>query len=120
MKRLFILVALSTFWGCHSKIIAATPVVKKVAPSFWWAGMKNPELQILLYGEQISSASVTLSSSDILLKEVVKQESPNYLLLYLDVSKASPQQFHIFLKQGKNRLTVPYELKPRRVGAENV
>ncbi|MBR8720629.1 1,4-alpha-glucan branching enzyme GlgB [Bacteroides pyogenes] len=120
MKRLFILVALSTFWGCHSKIIAATPVIKKVAPSFWWAGMKNPELQILLYGEQISSASVTLSSSDILLKEVVKQENPNYLLLYLDVSKASPQHFHIFLKQGKNRLTVPYELKPRRVGAENV
>ena len=25
--------------------------VHKVAPSFWWAGMQNPELQVLLYGK---------------------------------------------------------------------
>lgn len=36
--------------------------------------MKNPELQILLYGDGISSAEVSISSNDITLQDVVKQE----------------------------------------------
>lgn len=92
---------------------ASTPAIKKVAPTFWWAGMKNPELQILLYGDRISSAEVSLSSQDIFLKEVVKQKNPNYLLLYVDLSEAAPQTFHIYLKIGKKTLTIPYELKQR-------
>ena len=63
--------------------------------------MKNPELQILLYGDNISSSDVSISSKDILLKDVVKQENPNYLILYMDLSEATPQTFHITLKQGK-------------------
>ena len=76
--------------------------------------MKNPELQILLYGENIANANVSLSSTDITLKEIVKQSNPNYLLLYLDLSEAAPQHFNIELKLGKKTTTVPYELKERQ------
>lgn len=65
---------------------------------------ENPELQVLLYGENISSSDVSISAKDILLKEVVKQENPNYLLLYMDLSEAAPQSFNITLKQGKKKL----------------
>lgn len=91
-----------------------------VAPSFWWAGMKNPELQILLYGKQIGNADVTLSGKGISLKETVKQENPNYLLLYLDLSKAKAQTFTIHLKQGKKTTDIPYELKARTRKGEDV
>lgn len=77
---------------------------KKVAPAFWWAGMKNPELQVLLYGEHIAFAEVSISSEDITLQEVVKLENPNYLIVYLNISEAAPQTFNMILKQGKNRL----------------
>lgn len=77
--------------------------VHKVAPSFWWAGMQNPELQILLYGDHIASSNVTLSGKGIILKEVVKQDNPNYLLLYLDLSEAKAQTFNILLKEGKKK-----------------
>ena len=87
--------------------------IKKVAPTFWWAGMQNPELQILLYGDNIASSEVSLSSQDVVLKEVVKQQNPNYLLLYVDLSEAAPQTFNICLKQGKKTTTIPYELKRR-------
>mgnify|MGYP000376315110 FL=1 len=82
--------------------------------------MKNPELQVLLYGENISSSDVSISAKDILLKEVVKQENPNYLLLYMDLSEAAPQSFNITLKQGKKETVVPYEIKQRRNGASDV
>ena len=82
--------------------------------------MKNPELQILLYGDRISSADVSLSADNITLQEVVKQENPNYLVLYLDLSKAAPQNFDIILKQGKKQTKIPYELKQRRPNASAV
>ena len=118
MKRSFILMTLLALFGLQHPTSAA--IIKKVAPTFWWAGMKNPELQVLLYGENISSSDVSISAKDILLKEVVKQENPNYLLLYMDLSEAAPQSFNITLKQGKKETVVPYEIKQRRNGASDV
>lgn len=99
---------------------AATIKVDKIAPSYWWADMKNPELQILLYGNHISSSEVSLSGKGVILKEVVKQDNPNYLLLYIDLSEAEAQTFNIALKDGKKKLTIPYELKPRVRKGEDV
>lgn len=113
MKQTFIVImALLSFLGWPRT--AKASLIQKVAPTFWWANMKNPELQILLYGENIANANVSLSSTDITLKEIVKQSNPNYLLLYLDLSEAAPQHFNIELKLGKKTTTVPYELKERQ------
>ena len=94
--------------------------IKKVAPSFWWAGMKNPELQILLYGEDLALSDVSVSGEGIYLKETVRQDNPNYLLLYLDLSEAKAQTFQILLKHGKKKLQIPYELKSRVRRGEDV
>ena len=89
MKKNFLFVILLVLlFGC-SPVYAAT-VIKKVVPAFWWAGMKNPELQVLLYGEHIAFAEVSISSEDITLQEVVKLENPNYLIVYLNISEAAP------------------------------
>ena len=64
MKRTFALMALLALFGLQHTVSAA--IIKKVAPAFWWADMKNPELQILLYGDNISSSDVSISSKDIL------------------------------------------------------
>ena len=107
-----------SLFGWHLPARAAK--VEKVAPTFWWAGMRNPELQILLYGEGIASADVTLTSPDVVLKDVVKQQNPNYLLLYVDLSEAAPQTFDIILKQGKKTTTVPYTLRQRTRRGEDI
>lgn len=119
MKKIFLVTVLSVLLCGHNSLYAAS-VIKKVAPSFWWASMNNPELQVLLYGEQISSADVSISSDDIVLQEVVKQDNPNYLLLYLNTSEAAPQTFDICLKQGKKQTVIPYELKQRRADAAQI
>lgn len=92
MKKFFLSVILLVSLFSCSSLFAAT-AIKKVAPAFWWAEMKNPELQVMLYGEHIASAEVSISSKDIMLQEVVKQENPNYLLLYMNISEAAPQKF---------------------------
>ena len=120
MKRTILtIMALMSLFSWFTPVKAAT-IIQQVAPTFWWAGMKNPELQILLYGNNISSSEVSLSANDIFLKEVVKQENPNYLLLYLDLSEAKAQKFNILLKKGKKTTTIPYELKERTRKGEDI
>lgn len=119
MKHTLILLIVFLFsWGGGQN--ARAMEIKKVAPSFWWAGMKNPELQILLYGEDLALSDVSVSGEGIYLKEVVRQDNPNYLLLYLDLSEAKGQTFQILLKNGKKKLQVPYELKSRMQRGEDV
>lgn len=119
MKHALILLIVFLFsWGGGQT--AQAMEIKKVAPSFWWAGMKNPELQILLYGEDLALSDVTVSGEGIYLKETVRQDNPNYLLLYLDLSEAKAQTFQILLKNGKKKLQVPYELKSRMRRGEDV
>lgn len=119
MKHTLILLIVFLFsWGGGQN--ARAMEIKKVAPSFWWAGMKNPELQILLHGEDLALSDVSVSGEGIYLKEAVRQDNPNYLLLYLDLSEAKAQTFQILLKNGKKKLQVPYELKSRMRRGEDV
>ena len=119
MKHTFILwIAFLLLWGGGQT--ARAMEIKKVAPSFWWAGMKNPELQILLYGEDLALSDVTVSGEGIYLKETVRQDNPNYLLLYLDLSEAKAQTFQILLKNGKKERRISYELKARGRKGEEV
>lgn len=119
MKHTLILLIVFFFsWGGGQT--ARAMEIKKMAPSFWWAGMKNPELQILLYGEGLALSDVSVSGEGIYLKETVRQDNPNYLLLYLDLSEAKAQTFQILLKNGKKKLQIPYELKSRVRRGEDV
>ncbi|MBD8389893.1 glycoside hydrolase family 13 protein [Dysgonomonas sp. BGC7] len=93
--------------------------VKTVDPAFWWAGMKNAELQVLIHGSDVAKSNVSITSKTARLKEIVKLESSNYLILYLDLSDASPEKFDIVLQQGKDKKVIPYELRERKPNSAN-
>ncbi|MBQ9666098.1 MAG: glycoside hydrolase family 13 protein [Bacteroidaceae bacterium] len=94
---------------------AATPVIDHVHPLNWWAGMVNPELQIMLHGKGIGGLDVELKDAQgIVVKNVVKFDNKNYLIIYVDTKGAPAQKFSIVLKDGKKAVkTLPYELKQR-------
>ena len=75
----------------------------KVEPAFWWSGMQEPELQLMVYGNNIADYKATITSPHVYLKEVVSLESPNYLLLYLDISNSKPEKFDIVFTNGKRK-----------------
>ena len=79
--------------------------------------MKNNELQILLYGTDLSSCDLKIDAKTATLKEVVKLQNPNYLLIYMDLTEAQPEKFSITLQRGKEKKVVPYELRQRKAGS---
>lgn len=99
MRKLTIIISLLICTFISQSVSAEK--IKKIAPTFWWSGMKDSTLQIMLYGDNIYTEDVTLSTDDIKIKEIAKVDNPNYLMLYVDLSDAKPQTFNIILKNGK-------------------
>jgi len=91
-----------------------------IEPAFWWSGMQEPELQLMVYGNNIADYKATITSPHVYLKESVALESPNYKLLYLDISKSVPETFDIVFTNGKKKITISYELKQRDPSRKNV
>jgi len=91
-----------------------------IEPAFWWSGMQESELQLMVYGNNIADYKATITSPHVYLKESVALESPNYKLLYLDISKSVPETFDIVFTNGKKKITIPYELKQRNPSRKNV
>lgn len=94
--------------------------VSRMEPSFWWTGMKNSELQIMVYGEEIAYYKPSIDYPGVYLKSSVAVESPNYLILYLDISEAEPGNFDITFSRNQEKISYPYELKQRRDNTSDI
>ena len=85
----------------------------KVDPHFWWSGMQETELQLLIHGDNIASFKADIMTNNITLKETVTLDSPNYIILCLDLTNSKPEKFDIVFTNGKKKITTNYELKAR-------
>jgi glycosidase len=100
-------------------LLAQIPNLERVEPAFWWTGMKNPKLQLLIHGNNIAARSVKLNYAGVKLMEVHKVENPNYLFLDLEIAaSAKVGSFPIvFSASGQPDLQFKYELKTRNLAA---
>ncbi|WP_413999507.1 glycoside hydrolase family 13 protein [Flavobacterium sp. W1B] len=88
--------------------------IQRTEPPFWYAGMHNPELQIMFYGKNIAQNEVSVSNN-IAIKNVQKTENPNYVFVTID-TKNIPASELLFTFKNKNKVafTKKYSLKQRR------
>ena len=95
--------------------------IQKVEPPHWWIGFKNQKLQMLVKHPDIGSATPYISNSEVSLLEFHKADSPNYLFLDLEISKAAKAgKFNIVFRQDDgSELTQTYELKERQKPSED-
>jgi len=110
MKKLYVifLVLLSANTWAQSKL-------DHVDPLFWFTGMKNPKLQLLVHGKNIKGYTATLNYPGVKLVEIHQVENPNYLFIDLEISAdAKAGKFPIsFLEKGKKKFDFSYELTDR-------
>lgn len=93
----------------------SSPQINSVEPPYWWTGMANDTLQIMLSGPRIGLTETSMKTYEgVSLIESVKLDSPNYLLLYLTVSDtAKPGVLDFTFSDGKKKAALRYELKER-------
>jgi glycosidase len=89
---------------------------QKVEPPFWWVGMTNPNLQLMVYKNNIANYSPSIDNKNVELVEVHLTENPNYVFIDITIKdNAKSGTFNIdFYKKNKKKWTYKYELKERR------
>ena len=94
---------------------AATKVkVTRIDPTDWYVGLKDASLQLMVYGPGIREAKVTTDYPGVRIDSLVQLDSPNYLLVYLQLSGAKAGQMMLNFEVGKKTVKYPYTLKERQ------
>ncbi|SNR35517.1 glycoside hydrolase family 13 protein [Lutibacter flavus] len=97
-------------------INAQSIALNKVEPPNWWIGMENTELQLLVYGKNISLAKPSITYDGVSINSVTKLESANYLFINLTISKTTKEGvFDIVFDTNKGKkLVYKYDLKSKK------
>jgi len=102
-----------------TSLLAQKVKFDKIEPPFWWTGMKHPELQLMVHGENIATSKPEFSYPGVTLAGSTSVENPNYLFLDLLIGKdALPGNFNINFRLGKKIIiTYTYQLLARESDA---
>lgn len=84
--------------------------ISRIDPTDWYVGMKNPQLQLMVYGKNIRDVkSVTTAYPGVVVDSLVRLDSPNYLLVYINLKDAKAGEMTLNFDGKKVR----YQLKDR-------
>ena len=114
MKRLFFLMALvaqvMTMSAAKSKV-----VIDRIDPTDWFVGLKNPQVQLMVYGKNIAAVQrVATDYPGVVVDSVVRLDSPNYLFVYLNLHQAKPGTMTLQF----DKVKVQYQLKQREMAGD--
>ena len=89
MKKIF----LSFLLFCTLSTSYAKIDIERIDPPFWWTGMQDRELQIMLYGKNIADCKIKIDYPGVTLTKAVSLDSKNYSFLYLSIAPDPTRQF---------------------------
>ena len=93
--------------------MSAAVKIDKIDPTDWYVGMKNPQLQLMVYGKGIAAVKeVTTDYSGVRIDSVVRLDSPNYLLVYMNLQGAQPGT--MTLKFDKQKVDYPLKAREKK------
>ena len=94
--------------------------IDRIEPANWFVGMKNPQVQLMVYGAGIRDVeNVTTDYPGVRIDSLVRLDSPNYLLIYMNVKDAQPGTMSLkFKSQTSNLKPQSFELKAREKKGE--
>lgn len=123
-KTLLFLLLLSTSMTAQNSTAApkkannrtASPDVTRIDPTNWFTDMQDPTLQLMVYGKDIKFADVTTDYPNVKIDSLVRLDSPNYLLVYLNLKGAKPGEINLTFSNKNGKKTIrKYQLKAREM-----
>lgn len=94
-------------------------IVDRIDPPYWWTGMKNDTLQLMVSGPGVGMAEFKVDYPGVKVAEEASLNNPDYRIIYLTLGKdTKPGEMHLEFKEGEREERVAYQLKARRKPAE--
>ena len=98
---------------------AAKIKIDRIEPTDWFVGMKNPTVQLMVYGQGIRDVqNVTTDYPGVVIDSLVRLDSPNYLLIYMNLRNAQPGTMKLTFNVQRSKFNVNYTLKQREMSGD--
>jgi glycosidase len=94
--------------------------VSHVEPMFWWIGMKNPIVEVMIHQEGIANYAVTSADKRVKIVADENSDNPNYKFVKLDISKAVAGNVPLIFEKEGQKFQLNYELKTRNLNPEKM
>lgn len=113
MQFLKIRLTVFFFLACAAALLAQS-AISRVEPANWWVGMKNPNVQLLVYGKNIAALQPSVQYAGVKITRVDKVPNPNYLFVTLNIGKkAKPGKLELRFSNKSQTLSHTWELWAR-------
>ena len=73
--------------------------IDRIEPTDWYVGLNDASLQLMVYGKDIKTADVSTDYPGVKIDSLVRLDSPNYLLVYMNVKDAQPGTMTLLFQQ---------------------
>jgi glycosidase len=114
MKKLLVTTLLLLSGAVH----AEDGRIDHLEPPFWWAGMQQQSLQLMVHGKRIADLEPALSYPGVRIERVTRVANRNYLFIDLQVgADARPGTFDLAFKDGATSVHYAYQLMARAPGS---
>ena len=110
MKK--IIFSLALFLSAMTSL--ASTNIDRIEPANWFVGMKNSSLQLMVYGKNIRNSRVSVDYPGVKIDSLVRLDSPDYLLVYLNIGGAKPGEMMLNFNGKK----VKYPLQAREMSGD--
>jgi len=85
--------------------------IERIEPPSWFTGMKEPVVQLMIYGKGLGSFDVTVDYPGVEVTTLVKTDNPNYVFVNLNISSnAKAGTVTLVFTSGKKIFTHEYPL----------
>ena len=92
--------------------------IDHLEPPFWWTGMQNKTLQLMVHGPKIGELAPAISYPGVRIAKVTRLANKNYLFIDLEIGKqARAGKFDITFGSGTGATKHPYQLMARDKGS---
>lgn len=99
----------------------AAEVETRIEPPFWWTGMQNPRLEILIHDKNVADLSAGINYPGVRVVGQSREENPNYLFVEVEIGpEAQPGSFTISIGGAAEMRQYPYELRARNTSPEHI
>lgn len=116
LKKSFCLLCIIFLFSFNAKAQDVT-----IEPPFWWVGMQDTTLQLLIHGDKIRNLKPEINYENIKISFIYANLNENYLVITIGIPKnTKPGIFKInFKKENTIIFTYDFELKKRRENSAN-
>ena len=105
--------------GCTISSASAAEI-ERVEPPNWWVGFQHPQLELLVYGEDVGTLSPSVDWPGVSVDEVITTGNPNYLFVRLDIGPDTEAgEFDIVFEGADGTIAHAYSLNERNQDPEH-